>query len=246
MRFGDVTALMRSAEAVSLPVQHARDKFMLSGLVSWIVAVVGQWGYAGIVAMMFLESSCFPFPSEVVMIPAGYLSSPAYLQSPGYKPGQEMNIYVAIFMGIVGSWLGALFNYYLALWLGRPLLLKWGKYFFISEKSFTRAERFFQRHGEIGTFTGRLVPLVRQYVSLPAGLLRMNMARFLFYTGLGAGIWVTVLSVIGYVAGQNQELIHRYSRQGTIAALLLCAAVTAVYAWIHHRRKRAQPAGSGE
>jgi membrane protein DedA with SNARE-associated domain len=214
---------------------------MLNGLVNWIVGIVGQWGYTGVVVMMFLESSCFPFPSELVMIPAGYLSSPAYLNSPGYVAGHEMNAFVAVFMGIVGSWLGALFNYYLALWLGRPLLMKWGKYFLISEKSFEKAERFFQKHGEIGTFTGRLVPVVRQYVSLPAGLLHMNMARFMFYTGLGAGLWVAVLTVIGYVAGQNRELIEKYSRQGTIGALLLCAAIIAVYVCVHRRKTRGEP-----
>ena len=111
-------------------------------IIQWVVNTVGQWGYAGIVIMMFLESSCFPFPSEVVMIPAGYLSSPNYIHSEGYVAGHEMNIWVAIAMGIIGSWLGALFNYYLALLLGRPLLLKWGKYLFISEENFEKAERF--------------------------------------------------------------------------------------------------------
>jgi membrane protein DedA with SNARE-associated domain len=204
--------------------------------VNWIVAVVGQWGYPGIVIMMFLESSCFPFPSEVVMIPAGYLASPAYRASPEYVAGHEMNAWGAIAMGIMGSWLGALFNYYLALLLGRPLLLKWGKYFFISEKNFDKGEKFFQRHGEIGTFTGRLIPVVRQYISLPAGIARMNLMHFLFFTGLGAGIWVAVLTWIGYVAGQNKELITRYSREATILAVLGCTALIAVYAYVHRRR----------
>lgn len=217
---------------------------VLHDVINWIVAVVGEWGYPGIVVMMFLESSCFPFPSEVVMIPAGYLSSPGYVGSAQYKPDHEMNLYVAIAMGIIGSWLGALFNYYLALVLGRPLLLKWGKYFFISEKNFDKGERFFQRHGEIGTFTGRLIPVVRQYISLPAGIARMNMAHFLFWTGLGAGIWVAVLAVIGYVAGQNQALIEKYSRQATIGVVLFSVVAIAVYAWIH-RRRRAREVTSG-
>lgn len=197
-------------------------------IINWVVGVVDKLGYPGIVLGMFLESSCFPFPSEVIMIPAGYLAHEG-----------RMNLWVAIAMGIVGSWLGALFNYYLALYLGRPLLLKWGKYLFINEENFEKGERFFKRHGEIGTFTARLIPVVRQYISLPAGLVRMNMARFLFYTGLGAGIWVTVLAWIGYVAGQNQELIHRYSREATLIALAGCAAIIAVYVWIHRRRKAA-------
>ncbi|MCC7300279.1 MAG: DedA family protein [Verrucomicrobia bacterium] len=213
---------------------------MLHGVVEWIVAVVGQWGYVGIVIMMFLESSCFPFPSEVVMIPAGYLASPAYLTSASYASGHEMNLWVAIIMGIIGSWLGALFNYYLALALGRPLLLKWGKYLLISEKNFEKGEKFFRSHGEISTFTGRLIPVIRQYISLPAGIARMNMAHFLFWTGLGAGIWVAILAVIGYVAGQNSELIQEYSREATILAVGSCVAIIIVYVIIHRRRKSRQ------
>ena len=211
---------------------------MLSQVIHWIVGVVGQWGYPGIVIMMFLESSCFPFPSEVVMIPAGYLSSPAYQASDKFVPGHEMNFWVAIFMGIIGSWLGALFNYYLALRLGRPLLLKWGKYLFISEKNFEKGERFFQNHGEIGTFTGRLIPVVRQYISLPAGIARMNLARFLFYTGLGAGIWMVVLTYIGYFAGQNEDLWRPMLHKATGWAMAGCAVIIAVYVWVHWRRKK--------
>jgi membrane protein DedA with SNARE-associated domain len=207
--------------------------------VTWIVGVVGQWGYPGIVIMMFLESSCFPFPSEVVMIPAGYLSSPAYRASPEFVPGHEMNAWVAILMGIVGSWLGALFNYYLALALGRPLLLKWGKYFLISEKNFHKGEKFFQTHGEIGTFTGRLIPVVRQYISLPAGIARMNVTHFLLWTGLGAGIWVAILTWIGYVAGQNKDLIAKYSREATLLALVGCFVIIAVYVVAHKKRRTA-------
>lgn len=210
----------------------------LHDVINWIVSVVGQWGYPGIVIMMFLESSCFPFPSEVVMIPAGYLSSPGYLQAANYQPGHEMNFVIVIVMGIIGSWLGALFNYYLAMALGRPLLLKWGRYLFISEKNFAKGETFFQRHGEVGTFTGRLIPVVRQYISLPAGIARMNLARFLFWTGLGAGLWVAILTAIGYVAGQNEELIKRYSHQAIIAAILFCGIVLVGYTIWHKRRKK--------
>jgi membrane protein DedA with SNARE-associated domain len=207
-------------------------------VVLWVVNIVGQWGYAGIVVMMFLESSCFPFPSEVVMIPAGYLSSPNYVHSANYLPGHEMNMGIAIAMGILGSWFGALFNYYLALWLGRPLLVKWGKYFLISEENFEKAERFFRRHGEIGTFTARLIPVVRQYISLPAGLVKMNMVHFLFYTGLGAGIWVAVLSWIGYVAGQSEASWRPYLKTATINAVICCSMLLIVYTVIHRRRKR--------
>lgn len=198
----------------------------LHDVVNWIVSVVGAWGYPGIVIMMFLESSCFPFPSEIVMIPAGYLAHKG-----------EMNFWIAILMGVIGSWLGALFNYYLALWLGRPLLLKWGKYFFISEKNFEKGETFFQRHGEISTFTGRLIPVVRQYVSLPAGIARMNMAHFLFWTGLGAGIWMVVLTAIGWFVGKSEDLWKPYLQKATIGALIFCGISIVVYIWVHKRRQ---------
>jgi membrane protein DedA with SNARE-associated domain len=199
---------------------------MLHEAVQWIVGVVGQWGYTGIVVMMTLESSFFPFPSEVVMIPAGYLAFQG-----------KMNLFLAIFWGVVGSWLGALVNYGLAVYLGRPVLLRWGRYFFIKEKDFLRVEQFFRRHGEIGTFTGRLIPVVRQYISFPAGLARMRMSHFLFYTGLGAGLWVTVLALIGYVAGRNEDLIRRYTHQATLGALALCTIVIVVYIAAYRRRR---------
>jgi len=200
---------------------------MLGSIIEWIVAVVSQFGYPGIVIMMFLESSFFPFPSEVVMIPAGYLASQG-----------EMNIFIAIALGILGSWLGALLNYYLAVYLGRPFLLRWGKYFFLTEDKFLKVEEFFRRHGEISTFTGRLITVVRQYISFPAGLARMNIWRFLFYTGLGAGIWVTILACIGYIAGENKELIKQYSHQATIGVLVFCGMLIGGYVFFQWRKAR--------
>lgn len=200
---------------------------MLNEVVQWIVATVGQWGYTGIVVMMLLESSFFPFPSEVVMIPAGYLAQKG-----------EMNIVVAIVMGIVGSWLGALINYYLAVFLGRPFFLKYGKYLLISEDKFVRVEEFFRRHGEIGTFTGRLIPVLRQYISFPAGLARMNLAHFLLFTGLGAGIWVTILACIGYVAGQNEQLIRDHLHNATIWVVVASLVIIAAYVYFYRRKMR--------
>lgn len=203
---------------------------MLNEIVQWIVATVGQWGYTGIVIMMLLESSFFPFPSEVVMIPAGYLAHKG-----------EMNIVVAIVMGIVGSWLGALLNYYLAVVLGRPFFLKYGKYLLISEDKFLRVEGFFRRHGEIGTFTGRLIPVVRQYISFPAGLARMNVAHFLFFTGLGAGLWVTILACIGYVAGQNEQVIRVYLHNATVWVIVVSIGLVAAYVYFYRRKMRRSP-----
>ncbi|WP_299326873.1 DedA family protein [uncultured Helicobacter sp.] len=163
----------------------------MNEIIHFIVDTVGALGYVGIFLMMFLESSFFPFPSEVVMIPAGYLA---------YKG--SMNMGLALFCGAAGSLAGAVFNYVLALYFGRAFIVRFGKYVFFSEQSMQKMERYFSRHGEISTFLGRLIPGVRQYISLPAGLARMNLWKFSIYTTLGALIWITILAIFGYYVGQ--------------------------------------------
>jgi membrane protein DedA with SNARE-associated domain len=153
---------------------------LLHQVINFLVETIGSLGYIGIFALMFLESTFFPFPSEVVMIPAGYLA---------YKG--EMNIYIVLLMGILGSLGGALLNYYLSKTLGRKLLLKYGHYIWFEEDKLIKMENFFKSHGEISTFNGRLIPVIRQYISLPAGLSNMNIFKFSLYTSLGASIWVT-------------------------------------------------------
>ena len=183
---------------------------MLENVVDFVLNTVEAWGYAGIFVMMFLESTFFPFPSEVAMVPAGYLA---------YQG--KMNIFLAILSGALGSLFGALLNYYLARTYGRKLLIKYGKYFFIKEETISKMEIFFKEHGHISTFTGRLIPGIRQYISLPAGLSKMDVKEFSLYTILGAGIWVTILALIGYYVGANEELIHQYIKQITIAILAI-------------------------
>lgn len=195
-------------------------------IVNQVVEIVGSLGYTGIFIMMFLESSFFPFPSEVVMIPAGYLA---------FKG--EMNIYVAVAIGIFGSVTGALFNYYLAMKFGRKFLLKYGKYFFLKEDSLDKLERFFQKYGEVSTFNGRLIPGIRQYISLPAGLSRMSVWKFSIYTALGAGIWVAVLAGLGYFLGSNEAMIKEYLHMATLIALLCVALITLFYVVRAKRRK---------
>lgn len=185
---------------------------MLTNIINFIVETVGSLGYAGIFVMMFLESSFFPFPSEVVMIPAGYLA---------YKG--EMNIYLVVLFGILGSLAGALFNYYFAIKLGRAFLMRYGKYILISEETILKMEDFFKKHGHISTFSGRLIPVVRQYISLPAGLAKMNIFVFSIYTSLGAGIWVIILTLLGYFLGGNESLIKEYLHTIIILILILLA-----------------------
>jgi len=197
---------------------------MLHDIVNFVVELVGDLGYIGIFLMMFLESSFFPFPSEVVMVPAGYLV---------YKG--EMNMFAAIFAGIAGSLGGALFNYFLAIKYGRAFLIKYGRYFFISEETIAKVELFFKEHGHISTFSGRLIPAVRQYISFPAGLAKMNLLTFSIYTSLGAGIWVVILTMLGYFIGGNEALIKEYLRY-IIIAILIGLAVMGY--WYYRRKKK--------
>ncbi|OQW40802.1 MAG: hypothetical protein A4S08_04100 [Proteobacteria bacterium SG_bin4] len=197
---------------------------MITDIIAWIVSTVSSLGYLGIFILMLIESSFIPFPSEVIMIPAGYLASKG-----------EMNMLVVIGCGILGSLFGALINYYLAIRLGRPLLLQYGKYVMFKEHHLLQMESFFARHGHISTFTGRLIPMIRQYISIPAGLARMNLSVFCFYTSLGAGIWVTILSLLGYFIGENEMLIKEYLRDIIIALVLSCGIGITIY-WFYQRR----------
>lgn len=191
---------------------------MFADIIKFIVETVGSLGYIGIFIMMFLESTVFPIPSEVVMIPAGYLAHKG-----------EMNIYIVIVLGALGSLGGALFNYYFALKFGRTFLMKYGKYFFVSHETIEKTEVFFKDHGHISTFSGRLIPGLRHYISLPAGLARMNLFVFCLYTTLGATIWVIILTLLGYYIGDNEALVKEYLRYLIIGLLVFLVLLGAWY-----------------
>ena len=199
---------------------------MIHDIAQTIVEYIGHMGYWGIFLLMFLESTFFPFPSEIIMIPAGYLA---------FKG--EMNVYLVVIIGILGSVLGALFNYYLALHFGRKFILKYGKYVFIKEETLDKLEAFFTKHGELSTFNGRLIPGIRQLISLPAGLAKMNIVTFSIYSALGAGIWVIVLVALGYLLGSNEELISEYLHTATLISLACVAFITLFYVLRNKRKK---------
>jgi len=204
---------------------------MLDTFVNFVLSSVSDMGYIGIVVLMALESSFVPFPSEVVVPPAGYLASQG-----------QMNIYFVIISGVAGSLIGATVNYYIAVFMGRKLLTKYGKYFFLSPERLEKIDVYFKKHGEITTFVGRLIPGIRQYISFPAGLGHMNIPKFLFFTSLGAGIWVVVLAVLGYVVGNNIELIKSNLRPITLITLCLLTVIVAVYILWHRKRGRHEAA----
>jgi membrane protein DedA with SNARE-associated domain len=200
----------------------------------WLADVIFQLGYLGIMLLMALESSLVPFPSEVVLPPAGFLAAQGRMSAP-----------LAFGAGLLGSMIGALFNYFLAAKLGRPILHKYGKYMLIKEASLVRSEEFFRRHGEISMFIGRLIPVIRQLISLPAGLAKMRLDLFAIYTALGAGIWCAILTGIGYYLGLHAEvltdvdhLVAQYAGRATLALAPLMAIVIGVYVLRQRSRKR--------
>lgn len=193
---------------------------MLHDIVHYLIEAIGRLGYPGIFLLMAMESSIIPIPSELVMPPAGYL---VYQGRMGWLP--------AILAGTFGSLAGAYANYYAAQLLGRPIILKYGRYFLIPPDKFQRVEAFFLRHGEISTFVGRLLPVVRHLISIPAGMARMNHLRFSLYTLLGAGIWCSILTWIGYALGQHQELVMVWSKRALVWVIAACCLLVAGYIW---------------
>jgi membrane protein DedA with SNARE-associated domain len=204
---------------------------MLERFVDWLLSGLLQLGYPGIVALMALESSILPVPSELVMPPAGYWAAKG-----------EMNFVIAVACGVLGSVIGALANYYGAHWIGGPFLRRYGKYVFLTESALARSERFFAQHGEFSTFVGRLFPVVRHLISIPAGLHRMPLPKFIGYTALGSFVWCTILAGIGYALGRNEaalrnEEVKRYVTWTIVALIPIVALAAAVYV----RRRRRQP-----
>ena len=200
---------------------------------SWIT-VVTDWyaehmNYGSIVALMTIESSFIPFPSEVVIPPAVYVASDpnsAVCATDNYI----VNVLLIVLFGTLGALLGAIINYFLSMWLGRAIIYafadsKLGHLCLLSREKVEKAEAYFNEHGKVSTFIGRLIPGIRQLISIPAGLSKMHFGWFLFYTFLGAGIWNCVLALLGYVAHGQADLIDKYSHELSVAILVLLGIV---------------------
>lgn len=195
--------------------------------IAWVVALVEQLGVLGIFIMTFLESTFMPIPSEMTMIPAGYLIHEG-----------KMPLVPVLLASIAGTIGGALFNYWLARHYGRKLFLRYGKYFFMTPEKLEKIEQFFVTHGAFSTFTGRLVPGVRHYISFPAGLAKMDLRTFFIYTALGGAIWMCVLITVGYHIGANKELMVRYLPMLKLGIIGVVGIMAALYIWRHRRKKR--------
>ena len=170
-----------------------------------IAALAPTWGLLFIFVFMAIESSFVPFPSEVVMIPAGFLAARGELMG-GHSAascGALAAVWVAIAVGVLGSLAGAFINYYLALWVGKPFLEKYGKWLFLKPAALERACEIFNRYGAATTFVCRMVPAIRQLISIPAGIAKMPLGSFTLFTGLGAGVWIAILAFVGYGLGKS-------------------------------------------
>jgi len=187
-------------------------------------------GYLGTFIWMFIESSFIPWPSELLLIPQGVLISQG-----------KLSFSLVLSFAILGSLAGALINYFLSLALGRNFiefyLEKYGKLFFLSKKTLKKSDKYFEEHGEITTFIGRLIPGIRQIISIPAGFSRMNLFKFSFFTTLGAGIWSFILIVIGYLLGENKSLIQKNLHLITIFLIIFSILLVLFYVIIKIKKR---------
>lgn len=233
----DTQAITQSCnQAISLSTQELKhsSNHAISRALRWYDA---HMNYSAVAVLMTVESSFVPFPSEVVIPPAVYVAS-----DPQSRSG--MKIWVIVLVGTLGALLGAYINYFLSRWLGRPIIYKIvdsrvGHLLLLNREKLERAENYFNDHGNISTLIGRLIPVVRQLISIPAGLAKMNILHFTLFTFIGAGVWNSILALIGYLAykAADPSVIEKYSHQFSIAILALLV-VAVIWFTIKIIRKR--------
>ena len=187
-------------------------KELFDSVINWYM---GHINYGTITFLMAIESSFIPFPSEVIIPPAAWKAAQG-----------DLNIYLVILSGTIGALIGALFNYYFALYLGRAIVYRFaesriGRVFLLSRAGVEKAEAYFVRHGKSSTLIGRLIPAIRQLISLPAGLARMNLRDFILFTTIGSTAWNIILAVLGYFLYSQKELLDLYYTEISYVFLVL-------------------------
>lgn len=219
------------ATSVEVPVESSSDSLSL-------IQHVEEWykqntNYFTITVLMAAESSILPVPSEMVIPPAVYIAM---------DPKSDLSIFWIIVFGTLGAMIGASVNYIMAMWLGRIVIYKFadskvGRMLMLSSEKIQKSEKFFNDHGKTSTFIGRLIPVVRHLISIPAGLAKMNYLSFLLYTFLGAGLWNIILALLGYVAGENRDMINEYSHELSYGFLAI-GAVLLIWLLVKSFRKK--------
>lgn len=205
-----------------------------------ISTLLDNLNYGAILFLMFIESTSIPFPSEIVVAPAAY-----------HAAAGELNIVLVILFATIGADLGAIANYVLAYYLGRPIIYRfvesrWGKLCMLSKEKMERSEKYFADHGAVATLTGRMLPVIRQLISLPAGLAKMNFWKFLLYTTIGAGCWNCVLAALGWYLHaivpeeQLNEKINEYGNVISWVTVSIFIAAVIIYLIVKYIRKKKQ------
>ena len=202
---------------------------LINLLVNFIVGVIGLFGYAGVFVLMLLESGGIPIPSEVIMPFAGFLVASG-----------QMNFWLLVLVGAVGNLAGSLAAYWISWRGGRPLIEKSGRYFLIFRPDLDLVDRWFSRYGELAVFFGRLLPVVRTYISFPAGVAKMDLKKFCLYTFIGALPWTALFAWLGVKLGSRWELISQTLHNFDLAILLVIIALIFLYIWRHIKNQSRQ------
>ena len=200
---------------------------IISELSRFVITCISKFGYTGILLTMAIESACIPLPSEIIMPFSGYLVT----------TGQFTMLGVTL-AGAVGNVIGSIVAYYAGIWGGRPFVERYGPYFLVSHHDLDIADRWFQKYGEAAVFFSRMLPVVRTFISLPAGIARMNFPRFVLFTFLGALPWCYLLAFIGLKMGERWEELREYFHQFDILIGLVLAATVVLFVWSHWPKRR--------
>jgi len=204
---------------------------ILAAISGFIIATISTLGYGGIVLLMAIESACIPLPSEVIMPFSGFLV---------YQG--RFDIWLIALAGAIGCVIGSVVAYWVGMYGGRPLIEKYGKYILISHHDLDLADRWFKKHGDAAIFFSRLLPVVRTYISFPAGIARMRFWHFVAYTFVGSYIWSMGLGYIGLKLGQNWESLKGYFHGADyiIVALIIVGIVWWIWRHLKHRKQYVQ------
>lgn len=224
------------------PVENQEKESATGRVISWYNE---HLNYGTVTLLMTIESSFIPFPSEVIVPPAAYQACNSDNETLHVTSSNFVNVLLVILFATLGALIGALINYFLALWLGRPIIYwfadsKVGHMLLLDSTKVQKAEDYFREHGNVSTLVGRFIPAIRQLISIPAGLAKMHIGMFILFTSIGAAAWNTVLAILGYVAHGQKDLIDKYNHELTIALLAIFAIGVAyvIVKWIVSARKR--------
>jgi membrane protein DedA with SNARE-associated domain len=211
---------------------------VLAAIGGWIIHQISALGYLGVVFLMGIESACIPLPSEIIMPFAGTLTTTLIVN--GVEQAARFNLILVGLAGALGCLAGSIVAYWVGVWGGRPFIERYGKYVLLTRHDLDVADRFFTKYGQAAIFISRLLPVVRTFISLPAGISRMSFTKFCIYTFVGSVPWCLALAWVGQKLGQNWKSLEGYFRKGDVVILVLVVAGIVLFLYRHLRRERPQ------